>query len=230
MIDIAARQVGDLVMLVANINAWRRMPAWIGAIALCFAIQTTAVPTAKAEGDVDAARDMIAEVGKEFLDVLGSEGQDDEQQFTRLVKLLEDAINLDTTGKLILAKNWRRASDEQREAYLDLFRPYALDSLASKISASSAEIPLENFEIVKGQPVGKRDVLVSTDLFWPGYPPYRLDWILRSYEDGRLQAIDVKVEGVSMVVSQRAEFASVIERSGFDGLLNQMRSQVKRQL
>jgi len=38
------------------------------------------------------------------------------------------------------------------------------------------------------------------------------------------------VEGVSMVVTQRAEFASVIERRGFDGLLDQMRDQVERQL
>lgn len=212
-------------MLLASAN-WRyHVPAIVGAMMLCLTLQT-----AEAEPDIGAARAMIEEVGQEFLDVLGPQGQKDEQQLERLIGLLKDAINLDTTGKLILARNWRSASDEQREAYLDLFRPYALDNLASKIRASSAEIPLENFEVVKGEPVGKSDVLVSTDLFWPGYPPYRLDWRLRSYEDGRLQAIDVMVEGVSMVVTQRSEFASVIERRGFDGLLDQMRSQVDRQL
>ncbi|MEZ5934247.1 MAG: ABC transporter substrate-binding protein [Alphaproteobacteria bacterium] len=174
---------------------------------------------------------MIEHVGQEFLDVLGPSGQADDHQLQKLIGLLDDAINLDTTGKLILAKHWRRATEEQRTAYLDLFRPYALDTLASKIRASSTRIPLENFEIVKGEPVGKNDVLVSTDLFWPGYPPYRLDWRLRDEDGGgKLQAIDVMVEGVSMVVTQRAEFASVIERRGFDGLLDQMRSQVERQL
>ena len=212
-------------MLIATLERWCRAPAIVGAVMLCFAWQPV-----EAEPDVDAARAMIENVGQEFLDVLGPQGQDDEQQLQKLIGLLKDAINLDTTGKLILARNWRVASDEQREAYLDLFRPYALDNLASKIRSSSAEIPLANFEVVKGEPVGKHDVLVSTDLFWPGYPPYRLDWRLRSYDDGRLQAIDVMVEGVSMVVTQRAEFASVIERRGFDGLLDQMRSQVERQL
>ncbi|MEM8952453.1 MAG: ABC transporter substrate-binding protein [Pseudomonadota bacterium] len=188
------------------------------------------MPNAKADVDVDAATAMIERVGQEFLQVLGPEGQQDEAQLEKLTGLLKEAINLDITGRLILAKNWRNASDEQREAYLDLFRPYALDNLASKIRSSSTEIPLANFEIIKGEPVGKNDVLVSTDLFWPGYPPYRLDWRLRSRDDGSLQAIDVVVEGVSMVVAQRAEFASVIERRGFDGLLDQMRDQVKRQL
>jgi phospholipid transport system substrate-binding protein len=212
-------------MLVAEVGLWRRVTVALGALMFCLGAQTV-----KAEPDVDAARAMIEEMGQEFLEVLGPDGLEDEGQLKRLIGLLKDAINLDTTGRLILAQNWRRASDEQREAYLDLFRPYALDNLASKIRSSSAEIPLENFEIIKGEPIGKNDVLVSTDLFWPGYPPYRLDWRLRGRDDGSLQAIDVVVEGVSMVVTQRAEFASVIERRGFDGLLDRMRDQVERQL
>ena len=211
-------------MLLAEFSPWHRVSTLIGAVAFCLMAHT-----AQAEPKIEAATAMIEDVGQEFLDVLGPDGNKD-VQLQKLTGLLKDAINLDTTGKLILAKNWRRASDEQRQAYLDLFRPYALDTLASKIRASSAKIPLKSFEIVKGEPVGKNDVLVSTDLFWPGYPPYRLDWRLRSHDDGRLQAIDVMVEGVSMVVTQRAEFASVIERRGFDGLLDQMRSQVERQL
>ena len=212
-------------MKVASKMLWRGMTAVIGAAAIGLFIQA-----AHAEPKIDDARDMIEQVGEEFLEVLGPDSQKGDDQLAKLISLLQEAINLDTTGKLILARNWRSASDEQREAYLDLFRPYALDTLASKIRASSAEIPLESFKVVRGEPVGKRDVLVSTDLFWPGYPPYRLDWRLRSHDDGKLQAIDVMVEGVSMVVTQRAEFASVIERRGFDGLLDQMRSQVERQL
>ena len=212
-------------MFAADVGLWRRTTLVLGALMLCFS-----VGTARAEAEVDAARAVIERMGEAFLEVLGPSGQKDEQQLDKLTQLLNDAVNLDTTGRLILAKNWRSASDEQRAAYLDLFKPYALDNLASKIRASSAEIPLESFEIVKGEPVGKNDVLVSTDLFWPGYPPYRLDWRLRSHDDGSFQAIDVVVEGISMVVTQRAEFASVIERSGMDGLLAEMRDQVQRQL
>jgi len=206
-------------------TSWRRVTAIAGAITLGLFVQT-----AYAEPKVDAARDMIEKMGSEFLEVLGPDGMDDEDQLDKLVGLLQDAINLDTTGRLILAKNWRSASENQRKAYLDLFKPYALDTLASKIRASTSETSLEQFEIVKGEAIGKEDVMISTDLFWPGYPPYRLDWRLRSHDDGHLQAIDVLVEGVSMVVTQRAEFSSVIERQGLEGLLDQMRDQVERQL
>lgn len=203
----------------------RRTLMVLGAFMFCLGIQS-----AKAEPDVDAARAVIEQIGQEFLQVLGPDGQQDETQLEKLTGLLQEAVNLDMTGRLILANNWRIASDEQRQAYLDLFRPYALDNLASKIRSSNAETPLQNFEIIKDKVVGKNDVLVSTDLYWPGYSPYRLDWRLRGRDDGSIQAIDVVVEGVSMVIAQRSEFASVIERRGFDGLLDQMRDQVERQL
>ena len=212
-------------MMRMAIRRWRRLSVLSLALTLVLGMGV-----AEAEPDVAAARAMIEKIGQDFIEVLGPEGQTDEQQVGKLTSLLKEAIDLDLTGRLILAQNWRRASTEQREAFLELFRPYALDNLASKIRASSAEIPLTSFEFIKGEPVGKGDILVSTNLFWPGYPPYRLDWRLRSREDGKLQAIDVLVEGISMVVTQRSEFASVIERKGFDGLLEQMRSQVERQL
>ncbi len=212
-------------MKLAGAQFWRKI-----SVLCCAGMMAFIAGTATAEPDVEAAQAVIKDLGEEVLEVLGPDGQKDEQQLEKLTQLLQEAIDLDVTGRLILAKNWRRVSEDQREAYLDLFRPYALDNLASKIRASSAEIPLQDFEIVKGEVVGKNDVLVSTDLYWPGYPPYRLDWRLRSQDDGSLVAIDVMVQGISMVVTQRAEFASVIERSGFDGLLDQMRNQVKRQL
>ena len=216
-------------MGLSDIMVGRRIALMAGVVLAGLFMQSTQQATS-AEPKVEAARDMIEKMGHEFLEVLGPDGMGDEHQLDKLVGLLQEAINLDTTGRLILAKNWRTASDEQREAYLDLFKPYALDTLASKIRTSTAETSLEQFEIVRGEPIGKDDVMISTDLFWPGYPPYRLDWLLRSRDDGHLQAIDVLVEGVSMVVTQRAEFSSVIERQGFDGLLAQMRDQVKRQL
>jgi phospholipid transport system substrate-binding protein len=212
-------------MMFAGTRIRGRFAVFCFALMLAFGARAVA-----AAPDVEAAREVIKDFGQEVLEVLGPDGQKDENQREKLTQLLQQAIDLDVTGRLILAKNWRRASEQQRTTYLDLFRPYALDNLASKIRASSAEIPLQTFDVVGVKPVGKNDVMVSTDLHWPGYPPYRLDWRLRAQNDGSLQAIDVMVQGISMVVTQRAEFASVIERRGFDGLLDRMRDQVERQL
>ena len=64
--------------------------------------------------------------------------------------------------------------------------------------------------------------LVSTRVIGGG-PPLKVDWRVRERDDGGLVAIDVIVEGVSLIVTQRSEFAAVIERQGMDGLLAELR-------
>jgi phospholipid transport system substrate-binding protein len=183
---------------------------------------------AMAAPDPAAARAMIEDVGSEVLKVLGSNELPAAEQIEQLKMLLGDAIDMEMTGRLILGQHWRRASEDQRTEYLKLFAPYALDNLASKIRAANSKVPLSRFEITGIKAASEKDIVVSTDLFWPGYAPYELDWRLRAGEDGKLRAIDVVVEGVSMVISQRSEFAAIVERQGLDGLLAQMRQRVDR--
>jgi len=54
--------------------------------------------------------------------------------------------------------------------------------------------------------------------------PIRVDWRI-TFPDGRYKIIDIVVEGVSMVQTQRSEFSSVIRRSGgkVEGLLTALR-------
>ena len=58
------------------------------------------------------------------------------------------------------------------------------------------------------------NTVVASQIVQPdGAPPVRVDWIVRKDGDG-FRIADVSVEGVSMVLTQKQEFAAVIERSG----------------
>ena len=47
-------------------------------------------------------------------------------------------------------------------------------------------------------------------------------------DPNRLKIIDVVVEGVSILVAQKAEFSSVLRQRGIDGLITILRSQLDR--
>ena len=82
----------------------------------------------------------------------------------------------------------------------------------------------ETFKIRASRP-DDGATIVSTDILSPnGTTPLKVDWRLVS-EDGKYKITDVVVEGVSMLVTQRSEFASVIQRHGGQvrGLLTLMR-------
>jgi phospholipid transport system substrate-binding protein len=139
-----------------------------------------------------------------------------------LVALLDGPIDLELIARLILGRHWRAASEAQQTEYLELFRAFALDNLASKLQVYDGQ----DFEIVGSQSVNDRDAVVQTLVTGGGRPPLKVDWRIRERGDGDLVAIDVIIEGISLVVTQRSEFSAVIERSGMGGLLAELRQRV----
>jgi phospholipid transport system substrate-binding protein len=169
-----------------------------------------------------AAQEMIQSVGVEVLAVLRDPGLNNQQKFDRLVALLDGPIDLEIIARLILGRHWRSASEAQRAEYLQLFRAFALDNLASRLHVYDGQ----DFEITGAQAVNERDAVVTTRVTGGGRPPLKVDWRVRERGEGDLVAIDVIVEGISLIVTQRSEFSAVIERSGMDGLLAELRQRV----
>lgn len=172
----------------------------------------------RAEPSADRARALIETVGHDVLDILRDASLSDEQKFERLVQLLDGPIDLNLVARLILGRHWRTASEAQRAEYLELFRAFALHTLASRLDVYGGQ----EFEITGAQVVGRQDALVSTKILSDG-PPLAVDWRVRELDDDIIVAIDVIVEGVSLIVTQRSEFGAVIERQGMDGLLAELR-------
>jgi phospholipid transport system substrate-binding protein len=172
----------------------------------------------RAEPSADAARTLIQTVGDDVLAILRDASLGDQDKVERLVALLNGPIDLDLVARLILGRHWRNASEEQRAEYLELFRAFALHTLASRLDVYGGQ----EFEITGAKVVGRNDALVSTQILSQG-PPLGVDWRVRELNDNSLVAIDVIVEGVSLIVTQRSEFGAVVERQGMDGLLAELR-------
>ncbi len=145
-------------------------------------------------------------------------GLSEQQKFSQLVATLSGPVDLDLVARLILGRYWRTASEAQRADYLKLFRDFALHTLATRLDVYGGQ----NFEVTGAKAVGDQDALVSSRIVSDG-PPVEVDWRIRERADHSLVAIDVIVEGVSLIVTQRSEFGAVIERQGMDGLLAELR-------
>src|SRR5687768_9376034 len=105
----------------------------------------------RAEPSADAARTLIQTVGDEVLTVLRDASLGDQDKVERLVALLNGPIDLDLVARLILGRHWRSASEEQRAEYLELFRAFALHTLASRLDVYGGQ----EFEITGAKVVGR---------------------------------------------------------------------------
>jgi phospholipid transport system substrate-binding protein len=123
-------------------------------------------------------------------------------------------------ARFVLGRYWRSASPEEQKEFLKLFEDYVVFVYTTRLSDFGGE----QFK-VSGSRRDQDAVIVSTDVISPGAPqPLKIDWRLVN-DDGAFKIADVIVEGVSMMVTQRSEFASVIQRHGgqVQNLLNLMR-------
>ena len=77
------------------------------------------------------------------------------------------------------------------------------------------------------RPVGSQDVLVETSVEGSNGAANPI-WRVRA-EAGAYKIIDVSIEGVSLALTQRQEFAAVISRQGLDGLLDMLREKLAAQ-
>jgi phospholipid transport system substrate-binding protein len=176
----------------------------------------------RAAPSAEAAQSLIEQVSTQVLAILSDQGLSNRQKFDDLVELLSQPIDLDLVARLILGRHWRTATDAQRDAYLELFREYALANLASKLHLYQGQ----SFEVTDAKVVSEQDAVVTSRILNPGEAPLQVDWRLRARDDGSLVVIDLIVAGVSLIVTLRSEFAAVIERQGFDGLLAELRQRI----
>ncbi|HUC62849.1 MAG TPA: ABC transporter substrate-binding protein [Alphaproteobacteria bacterium] len=167
-----------------------------------------------------AAQKFIDDIGTHAIKVLGDAKTPLAQRQAEVRDLLHEGLDLDKIGRFALGRWWNTASETQRAQYLKLFDAYVVNTYSRRLSAYSGE----SFKVLNAQPIAGTDAVVNTQILRPGNEPLNTAWRVRD-EDGHMKIIDVIVEGVSMVLTQRQEFASVLQNKGFDALLASLRAQ-----
>lgn len=209
-----------------SINAVTRRQVFIGAMTLLGAMTGGLAASAATRQEREAGAFVERLVGH-ILQVI-SAGHHGGSQERRLMAAIESQTDLSLLARMTMGRNWRRATPQQRDLYVDVFGRYLLLSFTSRLrryAGTNLGTVRDRFAIVGTQPTGKNDIIVRSQIYPPSGASLQVDWRLRSKGD-RLFIIDLVVEGVSLLVTQRSEFGSVVERIGIEGLIGELRSRV----
>lgn len=202
----------------------RHLVAVVAGLVVALAI----APTAGQAAD-NRAEEVVQGLVEDIWIALRRDHVDGNARVDELAVLLEARTDVALISRLALGRHWNRLPEPERRDYQELFRDVVIRSMARRLNtyAGDAEVPLEErFRIVSSAAVGTGDVLVRSKVFPSRGRPLDLDWRLRSGASGPM-VIDLIVEGASLLVSQRSEFAAVIERGDLAGLLAELRARAK---
>ncbi len=185
------------------------------ALALAGGAVAPALPAAAA-ADPTA---LIRELGNRALEVLGKNVGSTERA-ARFRQLFREDFDVPAIARFVLGRYWRVATEAEQQEFVRLFEGYIALAYANRL----AEYSGETLKVVGSRPDGDASLVTSEIIRPNGAPPAKVDWRV-TRADGAYKITDVVVEGVSMAVTQRSEFASVIQRNGgkVEGLLAMLR-------
>ena len=178
-----------------------------------------AAPGVRAATESEAgARAVVAETVEEVLVVLRDKSASTEDRIRSLEQIVYGRFDLYVMSRLVLARNWKRFSNQQREQYVAEFKQYLTNSYGNRIERYDQQ----EVEITGQREEPRGDVVVQTKIIGGEFEGALVDYRLRNQDSG-WRVIDVVIEGISMVSNFRDQFKEVLSRGGPDHLVAKLK-------
>lgn len=181
-----------------------------------------AAPSARADtaGDASLFITSLSDRAVAYLSGPGLTQQDREDNFRAM---LNDHFDMQAISKFVLGRYWRTAGESERIEFRRLLEEFLVQSYAFRFADYSGI----GFTVLDTRPGPQDDVAIVESSVAREGEDVRVDWRLRRRDDSFV-IIDIVIEGVSMTVTQRSEFASVIQSRGgkVTGLLEALRAKI----
>lgn len=140
----------------------------------------------------------------------------------KIFALAEEKIlpnfNFPRVSRLVLGKNWTRATSEQRTAFQVEFRTLLLRTYATALSKYKDQkieyLPLRMTD-------GAKTASVKTRIVQSGGQPIAVNYSL-AREAETWKVYDIVIEGVSLVTNYRGQFSQEIRQNGLDSLIKKL--------
>jgi phospholipid transport system substrate-binding protein len=192
---------------------------------LLLAIALVPAVPAPAGASADPAQ-FIKSMGEKAINELTGPNVTEAERQERFRQLFTESFDVPTIGKFVLGRYWRTATDAERAEFLKLFEDFIVKSYAVRF----ADYAGESFDVQNTTGGSDGASVVHSRINRKGAETIRVDWRVQQSQD-RLAITDVVVEGVSMAVTQRSEFASVIQSKGgkVAGLIDALRAKTGSQ-
>ncbi len=172
---------------------------------------------------VESPRDRIAMLNATLLDVmqnadtLGFSGR-----YAKLQPVMTGLYDFTLMSRVAVGGYWKELDEKNRTRLIDAFQRMSIATYAARFDGYSGE----KFKIVSDEESVRNTVLVKTDLIKLDGSPVALNYLLRP-TDGNWRIIDVFLDArFSELARLRADYTAMIQREGFDRLVETIESRI----
>jgi phospholipid transport system substrate-binding protein len=136
-----------------------------------------------------------------------------------IMKVVEKVFDFQDMAKRALGSNWANITNDQQTEYVDLFSKFLAKTYIDKVEdVKPGIVTFDSERTIEDKALVKTKVSLNKELF-------PLDYKLQSHPDS-WRVYDVVIENVGLVTNYRNEFAGIMRKEKFEGLMERLRKKV----
>ena len=152
--------------------------------------------------------DFVAALGNQVLAVIRDNSSIEQKRaYFRLV--LQQDFDIPAIAAFVLGPFWRIATEGERLEIVQILDDYIVVTFGRRLYDYGGV----GLRVTASRGSPSEPIVVVSEIARPGGAPIRLDWVL-STRTGVYRIVDLVLDGISMVATQRSEFAGIIQRAG----------------
>jgi phospholipid transport system substrate-binding protein len=179
-------------------------------------------PIGWAEPDPQA---FIQTLAQQAISTVADRRLTDADREDRFRRLFVSAFDIPEIARFVLARYWRSAAPEQQQEFIKLFEDLQVLTWSQRFKGYQGE----TLQTMGAAKEGDRGWTVDSQILRGEQgPPIPVQWRLHLSDEGNLQVVDIVVEGVSMAITQRSDYAAMLQSNGgkLDALFSALRTKI----
>ena len=188
---------------------------------LCFAIALLTVGVAplsameSADEAIRSTTDTLLEQFEARRDELTS---DDAALYALVDEVVLPRFDFERMSRLVLGKHWRKASDDQQQQFVEVFKALLVRTYASALF----EYTGQEVEYKPARLTEDDEAEVRSDIDIGNGTKVPLNYTMSKSGDDWL-VYDVSIDGISLVTNYRSSYGREIRKNGIDQLIQSLR-------
>lgn len=148
---------------------------------------------------------LIQQVSAEVQRIINS-GSSESRMMADFENIFKNFGDVPRIAGTCLGVAWRSASSAQKQRYVPAFQRY----ISRKYGRQFRSFAGATITIVRSRDTGNRGVLVETSIDTPTSAPFITEWHVID-AGGRPKFFDMRIEGISLITTERAEIGAMLE-------------------
>ena len=168
---------------------------------------------------IEQSKYFVENLGKQVIEKVSNVNLSESERIVNFRNLYLDSFDNYYISRFVLGQYWKRLDSNMRKQFIESFNDYIVNTYAPKFKGWEGTFKATDSLLENNYYNVKMNVLNKDG------PTLKFMWKIYLDKNKDFKILDVNIDGVSMLVTQRAEFMSVIKNNpkGVIGLIEAMK-------